>query len=81
MALLDHDRVMLRFPMNRYSLTPSPKKWLDDVLPLFFVRIPTVAGMTARLSSNDQIFNHRPGHTRTHPLTAGKYSLRRTGLS
>ena len=35
-TLLDHDRIILQFPMYWYSMTPLLKKWLDDVLTYGF---------------------------------------------
>ncbi|RTL87458.1 flavodoxin family protein [Ancylobacter aquaticus] len=34
--LLEHDRIVLQFPMYWYSMPPLLKKWLDDVLTYNF---------------------------------------------
>ena len=34
--LLEHDRIVLQFPMYWWSMTPLLKKWLDDVLQYQF---------------------------------------------
>lgn len=34
--LLEHDRIVLQFPLYWYSCTPLLKKWLDDVLSYNF---------------------------------------------
>jgi len=34
--LLNHDRVVIQFPLYWYSMTPLLKKWLDDVLEYGF---------------------------------------------